>query len=93
MTIHNLVETELFQGYSYPTQDGVFCGQLMGARWSRHSIIHTYWRLDNGDLIDCALFKDTRPKNIEQLPDKTYAELTLVKADTGKIYLREIRKV
>ena len=90
MTIHNMAETKLFKGYSYPKQEGVFCGQLMGACWATHSIIHTYWKLDNGDMIDCALFRDTRPKNIEQLPDNIYAALTLVKSASGKIYLRDI---
>ena len=92
MTIHNLFEKGLFQDYSYPKQEGVFCGKLVGACWSRHSIIHTYWLLDNGEMIDCALFKNNRPIDIEQLPDNIYAELTLVKADSGKIYLREIRE-
>lgn len=93
MTIHYMAEAKHFKGYSYPTQDGVFCGKLMGASWATHSIIHTYWQLDNGNLIDCALFKNTRPKDIEQLPDNVYAELTLVKADSGKIYLRGIREM
>ena len=92
MTIHNMAETKLFKGYSYPTQSGVFFGRLMGARWATHSIIHTYWKLDNGDMIDCVLFRDTRPKNIEQLPENIYAELTLVKSTSGKIYLRDIRE-
>lgn len=92
MTIHYMAELKRFKGYLYPTQAGVFFGRLMGARWSTHSIIHTYWKLDNGDMIDCALFKDARPKNIEQLPDNIYAELTLVKSASGKIYLRDIRE-
>lgn len=91
MTIHYMAELKRFKGYSYPKQDGVFYGQLKGACWATHAIIHTFWKLDNGDLIDCALFRDTRPKDIEQLPNNVCAELTLVKADSGKIYLRGIR--
>jgi hypothetical protein len=93
MTIHNLVEKNLFKDYGYPMQDGIFRGILMGAAWSKHSIIHTFWKLDNGFLIDCALFKDCRPNDIELLPDNVYAELTLIRADSNKVYLRDIREI
>lgn len=93
MIIHNLAEKHKFQNYSYPTQEGVFRGILMGSAWSRHSIIHTFWRLDNGLMLDCALFKDTRPNDIELLPDNVYAELTFVRLSSNKVYLRKIRVI
>lgn len=91
MTIHNLAEKNKFYDYSYPTQEGVFCGILMGAMWSKHSIIHTFWKLNDGSMIDCALFKDNRPKDIELIPDNAHAELTLVKLGSVRIYLRKIK--
>lgn len=94
MTIHNMADREFaekMREYKYPQKDGIFYGSLMGARWTTHSILHTYWCLTDGTLIDCPLFRDTRDKNIELLPDNTHAELTLVKAaNSDKIYLRKI---
>ena len=96
MTIYNLANKEIehIRNYSkYPTQEGVFHGILIAAQWSKHSIIHTFWKLDNGSLLDCALFKDNRPDNITLLPDNVYAELTFVRLNSGNVYLQKIRKI
>lgn len=94
MTIHNMADKEFadkVREYKYPQKDGIFYGLLVGARWTTHSILHTYWCLTDGTLIDCPLFRDTRDKDIESLPDNIHAELTFVKAEiSGKIYLRKI---
>ena len=76
MKIHLMAESKIFKDFNYPIAEGVFYGTLQGASWATHSILHTYWLLDNGEKIDCPLFRDTRPKNIEHLPDNIYARLT-----------------
>lgn len=94
MIVHNMADREFskkMRKYGYPQKDGTFYGLLMGARWTTHSVLHTYWRLSDGTLLDCPLFRDTRDKDIELFPDNIYAELTFEKAETsGKIYLRKI---
>ena len=96
MTIYNLAKQEikhLHKYFEFPTQEGIFRGTLIFAQWSKHSIIHTFWKLDNGAQLDCVLFKDNRPDDITLLPDNVYAELTFVRLNSGNVYLREIREI
>lgn len=77
----------------YPSVPGNFSGTLLNAHWAPHSIIHTIWEVDNGMVWDCCLFPNNQRKYLfdpEKFPVGTHAILMLVRASSGKVYLRGV---
>lgn len=88
---------EYFSSYHYhevyPSVPGDFSGTLLNAHWAPRSIIHTIWQMDNGMVWDCCLFPNDKREYLfdpEKLPVGTHATLMLVRASSGKIYLRGV---
>lgn len=97
MQIYNFIEAlkdhPEFKEFVYPSTEGVFSGKIVGAHWAPGAIIHTFWELENGDKLDCCLFRDKHCKyicDIEKLNKNAVAKLKFVKSTVGKIWLREI---
>ena len=97
MEIYNLVEAknkhpELLS-YCYPTEQGEFFGTLVAAYFAPHAILHSFWDMDNGEKLDCCLFRDKHCKyllDVEAFPKGTIAKLKFVKAESEKFWVREI---
>lgn len=82
--------------YHYPSQEGEFIASIVAAHFAPHSILHTFWDTEDGEHLDCCLFRDKHYKylfDIEALPLGATMKLTLKKASSGKIWIREIREI
>lgn len=95
MKIYTMVDffknyAEQYSDFVYPYEEGVFRGKIVAAHWAKHSIIHTYWEMENGSKLDCVLFRDNRLFDVAETPCNAMADIKLVQASSSKIYIRAI---
>ena len=82
-----------YPGFGYPAVPGTFLGKLTVLHWATHAIIHSLWLLEDGRKVDCALFKDKDYCGIEKISIGDSAELLFQKANSGNVYLLEIKPI